>query len=86
MEQLHIELQIELRKGLESFRIGMVKMFDEMYVRKDHIIDGKQQKMMAGSDGEAHKNYSNLVMEENEAVANEVGVVAQAQVDTEPES
>ena len=42
MEQLHIELQIELRKGLESFRIGMIKMFEEMFEKNDDGITGEK--------------------------------------------
>ena len=83
MEQLRVELQIELRKSLENFRIEMIKMFDEMFVRKDHATDGKQEpEMMSGSDGEAQKNDLNLVMEEIDVITNEVGAIAQALIDT----
>ena len=37
MEQLCIELQTELRNSLESFRIRMVNMFEEMFEKKDEL-------------------------------------------------
>ena len=37
MEQLRIELQTELRNSLESFRIRMVNMSEEMFEKKDEL-------------------------------------------------
>ena len=43
MDQLRIELQTELHKILESFRIGMIIMFKEMFEKKDDVIAYKQE-------------------------------------------
>ena len=54
-------------------------MFVEIFVGKDLVIDSKQEpKMMAGSDGDAQKNDSKIVMEETKAIVDEDGVDAKA--------
>ena len=86
MEQWN-DLQKDLRNIFESFMIRCDKMLDVMFERQDYVIAGKQElEKMTGSDSKAQKTNSNLVLEEIKDLVDEVGVVAQAQVDTEPES
>ena len=71
----------------DSYMIRWEKRFDEMCRRNDHVFFGKQEpKSMFGSDSEIQKNDSNPVLEKIKDLADEVGVNAQALIDTKLES
>ena len=85
IDKMTTEQWMELKKDLQNIFENYLTRLDEIRKRNDHVVAAKQElENMSGSDSEI-QNYD-FILEETKDLADEVGVDAQAPVDTEPKS